>query len=305
MNKYNKKKKKNQEFFLFIKNKLSDNLKIIIENCSTFLMFYSDESLERKKLMNSNSCKNRFCPFCAYKKARKDAYKISIMMKYLILKSEYDFLFLTLTSPNVIGSELENEIKDYSESFKRLRETKEFKKINQGYIRKLEITHNSETNTYHPHYHVLLCVNKSYFKSRNYIKREKWLEMWKLAKRDNSITQVDIKKIDITRTDDKSILEIAKYSAKDTDYLKSQKIFDIFYESLKGKQVITYNKIFKDISKKYDTGELDYLKEIDNNNYIFKEIFQWVGNDYNQIILEKLSEEDKQKMNNLIDEIEI
>lgn len=78
--------------------------------------------------MNSNSCKNRFCPFCSYRKARKEGLKISILMKKLDLDQNYEFLFLTLTAPNVPGEKLENEIKDYSESFNRFVLFKNFRK---------------------------------------------------------------------------------------------------------------------------------------------------------------------------------
>ena len=45
---------------------------------------------------------------------------------------------------------------------------KEVKSIVKGYIRKLEVTYNSDMSsksydTYHPHFHVVIAVNKSYF----------------------------------------------------------------------------------------------------------------------------------------------
>ena len=298
------KKIKNMKFLNIIKGKVGDTMLEIIENCSKFMMFYADESKEKLKLMKSNSCKNRFCPICAWRKAKKDALKNSIIMKKLIADNQYAFLFLTLTAPNVPGEELEKEIKDYVVAFKRLTKLKEFQKINIGYIRKLEVTYNKEKNTYHPHYHILLCVNKSYFTSRDYIKQKKWLEMWQQAKRDKTITQVDIRKIELNK-EDKSFLEISKYTAKDSDYLQSQEVFNVFYDSLKGKQVITYNSIFKELAKKYDNGELDYLKDIDKTDYIYKLIYEWLGNEYKEVLLQKLTEEEKNKLDHLIDEIDI
>ena len=59
-----KKKKKNIKLADVIKDKVGDTMLEIIENCSTFMMFYADESKEKLKLMKSNSCKNRFCPIC-------------------------------------------------------------------------------------------------------------------------------------------------------------------------------------------------------------------------------------------------
>ena len=277
----NGKKKTSIKLAEIIKGKVGSTTLELIRNCNHFMRFNTDVTLEKRKLMQANSCKNRFCPICAYRKARKDGLKHMIMTKKLKIDKKYSFIFLTLTAPSVTGEELEKEIKDYAAAFNRFVLFKEFQKINLGYIRKLEVTYNKEKNTYHPHYHVLICVNKSYFKSRDYIKQKKWLEMWQLAKRDKTITQVDIRKIELNK-EDKSFLEISKYTAKDSDYLQSQDVFNVFYDALKGKQVITYNSIFKELAKKYDNGELDYLKEIDETDYIYKLIYEWLGNEYKE-----------------------
>ena len=42
-------------------------------------------TLEKRKLMMANSCNNRFCPMCAYRKARKEGLKHMILMKKLKL----------------------------------------------------------------------------------------------------------------------------------------------------------------------------------------------------------------------------
>ena len=163
MKENNDRKRKNRRFFEMIKKKLSKKMRKYVESCSTFMMFYADVTLEKRKLMNANSCKNRFCPFCSYRKARKEGLKISILMKKLDLDQNYEFLFLTLTAPNVPGERLREELDDYAKAFKRFSETKAFEKINVGYIRKLEITYNENRNDYHPHYHLLICVKKNYF----------------------------------------------------------------------------------------------------------------------------------------------
>ena len=108
------------------------------------MRFHTDVTLEKRKLMQANSCNNRFCPMCAYRKARKDGLKHMIMMKKLKLDKKYSFIFLTLTAPSVSGERLRDEIDDYAASFKRLTKLKEFQAINKGYIRKLEITYNKK-----------------------------------------------------------------------------------------------------------------------------------------------------------------
>ena len=121
----------------YVQKKVSEKNLERIQNCGSFLLFHTDEGKEKKKLVHANNCENRFCPMCAYKKSRKDAMKISIMLKYL--ENDCQFLFLTLTSPNVTSDNLVEEIKDYNESFKRMTKLKPFMGAVIGYIRKLEI----------------------------------------------------------------------------------------------------------------------------------------------------------------------
>ena len=300
----NGKKKTSIKLAEIIKGKVGSTTLELIRNCSHFMRFNTDVTLEKRKLMQANSCKNRFCPMCAYRKARKDGLKHMIMTKKLKKDNKYAFLFLTLTAPNISGERLENEINEYAAAFKRFTNLKEFQAINKGYIRKLEVTYNADRDDYHPHYHILLCVDKNYFKDKKYIKQSKWLEMWKLAKRDNNISVVDVRRVKDSE-EDNVYLEISKYTAKDSDYIHNKKTFDVFYDALKGKQVITYNKIFKDLAKKYDTGELDYLKEIDETKYVYRVIYKWYKDHYEELEITELTDEEINDMNNLIDEIDI
>ena len=70
----------------------------------------------------------------------------------MICEENKEFIFLTLTTPNVKGDSLEEEIKNYNKSFKKLMKRKEVKDIVKGYIRKLEVTYQKEqyinTETY-------------------------------------------------------------------------------------------------------------------------------------------------------------
>ena len=121
--------------------------------------------------------------------------KISIIMKWL--EAEYDkaFVFVTLTAPNVKAEDLQAEIDLYNKAFQRLVKRKEIAPIFDGYIRKLEVTYNADQQTYHPHFHVLFVVNKSYFTSRYYVKQAKWLELWREVTGDERITQVDVRRL--------------------------------------------------------------------------------------------------------------
>ncbi|MDZ5149319.1 replication protein, partial [Clostridium perfringens] len=220
-----------------------------------------DMELENIKLHKSNFCGNRFCPMCSWRTALKDSLEISILMEHLRKEENKEFIFLTLTTPNVTKEELEPSIREYNRAFKKLMERKEIKTIAKGYTRKLEVTYQSQQfitkelwkrkksyyvgkglkigdeepnfNTYNPHFHVVIAVNKSYFKKSNlYITQERWLELWRSAMGDDRITQVDVRKA--KANDYKEIYEIAKYSAKDSDYLINRDVFKTFYTALKG-----------------------------------------------------------------------
>ena len=304
MEKYTEKKQRNQVFQKFIKRHIGDNQMDLVEDCNTFLSFVADKTLEKQKLYKANSCKNRFCPVCAWRKARKDALGLSLMMQYIKQQEKKEFIFLTLTTPNVQNEQLEDEIKHYNKSFKKMVERKKVKSIIKGYVRKLEITYNKKRDDYNPHFHVLIAVNKSYFTDkRYYISQQEWLDLWRDVTGISEITQVQVQKI--RQNNNKELYEMAKYSGKDSDYLINQKVFDAFYKSLKGKQVLVYSGLFKEAKKKLKNGDLDYLKEIDPTEYIYQIFYIWKQKEYLASELYDLTEQEKREINHkMIDEIE-
>ncbi|HCA7071482.1 TPA: protein rep, partial [Staphylococcus pseudintermedius] len=297
MDKYTNKKLRNQVFQKFIERHVKKEQFYLIEDCNTFLSFVADKTLEKQKLYKANSCRNRFCPVCAWRKARKDALGLSLMMQYIKQEESKEFIFLTLTTPNVKAEALEDEIKHYNASFRRMSNRKIFKDVVKGYVRKLEITYNKKRDDYNPHFHVLIAVNKSYFTDkRYYINQKKWLELWRSATKDESITQVHVQKI--KQNNNKELYELAKYSSKDSDYLASQKVFDAFYKSLKGKQILVFSGLFKEARKLLKNGDLDYLKDVDLTQYIYQIFYRWNQKEYLASEIFELSEEEKKVINN-------
>ncbi|EJJ6363191.1 protein rep, partial [Staphylococcus pseudintermedius] len=279
MEKYTEKKQRNQVFQKFIKRHIGENQMDLVEDCNTFLSFVTDKTLEKQKLYKANSCKNRFCPVCAWRKARKDALGLSLMMQYIKQQENKEFIFLTLTTPNVKANELESEIKHYNNSFRKLIKRKKVDSVIKGYVRKLEITYNKKRDDYNPHFHVLIAVNKSYFTDkRYYISQQEWLDLWRDVTGMSEIMQVRVQKV--RQNNNKELYEMAKYSGKDSDYLVNQKVFDAFYKSLKGKQVLVYSGLFKEARKKLKNGDLDYLKEVDPTEYIYQIFYIWKQKEY-------------------------
>ena len=310
MDKHTKKKRKNGVLAFFMEKLVSEsvvteNTLELIREWNTFMMMVADETLENKKQHKGNSCKNRFCPICAWKKARKDALALSVMMAYLKQEEKKEFIFLTLTAPNVPAEELNDEIKHYNHSFKKLMERKEVRSIVKGYARKLEITYNEERDDYHPHFHVLIAVNKSYFTDKDYyISRDRWLELWKQVTKNPLITQVDVRKVRNGR--DEKVYEIAKYSAKDSDYLINQDVFEVFYNALKGKRLIVFSGLFKEAMTKFKNGELDDYKEKDTTKYVYAIMYNWGNKKYLEMEKRLLTDDEMKEINGqLIDEKDV
>lgn len=278
--------------------KLGNSTLDMIKFCGDYLEFLANKSFDKHKLKRGSFCKTRLCPTCAKRKSLRWIFALSLFIEYVNSTYDYEYLLLTLTAPNVKCDDLHDELKKYSKAFDQMLKRKKYKAIVQGFIRKLEITYNKKTDTYHPHYHVIIAVNKSYFKDKDlYIKRDTWLKDWQRAMKDSSITQVDIRKVydkstvdtDLTKSSIQTgILEVAKYTAKSGDYLISEDVFVTFWNSLKHMREFTFGGCFKEAHNLFKLGELDYLIPEDNTEWVYRLIYHWSNSEmsYSEFVKE-------------------
>lgn len=231
-------------------------------SCGSVLKFrfnLDGVSVSDPKLVGANFCRDRFCPQCAKRLSLKNYSNLSKVLSEV--GSDYAMLLLTLTVRNCSGSELNSKIDDLFYAWHKLVNTKKWKSVVKGYFRALEITVNKNDKSYHPHFHCILIVNKSYFQ-KDYIKHSEWLDMWKKATGDDRINQVNIKRlkgsfdnaaeIEILK---KSINEVSKYSVKDSDYIFADNdLTDYHIENLavalKSRRLVQYGGILRDIFKR-------------------------------------------------------
>ena len=253
--------------FMLIENlKAQDKKAKRIKDCASYLDFYADTTENYKKLAHGFFCHDRFCPVCSNLKMRRDSYELLSCINVLKKDFNYQFLMITLTVKNVSADQLKDEIKKIKRSFKKFRELQAFKKISRGYVCKLEVTYNKDVDSYHPHLHLIVAVNSSYFTSRDYLSREKILTMWRNSYQDQSITQVDIRKINTATI--KDILEITSYAAKNSDLFFSYDVFKTFYNSLRSVQILSFNGSFRDIRKKIRDKEIDLFNYFDQSDFV-------------------------------------
>lgn len=279
LSQFNKKKKKNFDFAPFMLGKVSELTLEAIDNCGSNLLFLADEKKEKHKLKSGFFCKNRWCPFCAWRKARKDAMKLGVIMNMMVKKYKYDFLFITATTPNVKADGLKDEIDHFNKSFMKMMKRKKirgwgkdyrgnpFKGVVKGYAKKIEVTYNSERDDFNPHIHAIFAVKREYF-SRKYINQEEWLDLWRDVTGMPEITQFHVQKVKMDN-ESTAVQEVAKYSAKDSDYLVNQEVFDTFFTAMKYKRLLVYGGCMYDFAKDYDNGDLDDWKMKDENVYVY------------------------------------
>ncbi len=114
---------------------------------------------------------------------------------------------------------------------------------------------------YHPHFHVLLVVNKSYFTSRYFLKHEEWQKLWAKAMKLDYLPQVNIKKVKGNTAE--AVAEVAKYSTKDSDYViekdldLSANVVEVLDYALERRRLVSFSGIMKEYHQKLNLDDTE------------------------------------------------
>lgn len=229
-----------------------------MKTCAQWLSFVRKED-GRLKLHDARFCRVRLCPICQWRRSLKTFAQMSQVLE--IAKADgYQFLFLTLTVRNCNANELSDELTHVLRAFNRLTKYKDVQKAVKGYYRGCEVTHNLETDEYHPHLHVILAVNKSYFSGSSYISHDKWITMWKRALQVDYTPIVDIRKC---RGGARVTAEACKYAVKPSDIIQFDD-WDMTVETLRtldkaleNRRFVGLGGILKDIHKSLHLDDIE------------------------------------------------
>ena len=232
--------------------------------CGSALAFWEILETGEKKLENADFCRERLCPMCQWRKSLKVFHQVSKVMDRT--QEEHKNLvplFLTLTMKNCTDEELKDKITDIFKGWKNLNEHRKSRKLIQGWFRALEVTYNKEDDTFHPHIHAIILVDKSYFKKDNkdYMQTTDWVQMWRTAMKLDYDPVCDIRKTSRSKGKYKDVAEVAKYTLKDTEFitndnLLTDKLVNVLSTSLKGRRLFAFGGILKKIAKKIGIEEL-------------------------------------------------
>ena len=225
----------------------------------------------------SSLCRKRWCSCCCRIKTAEltNGYKQPLME----LGQLY---FVTLTRPNVKGRQLKSEIRKLMQGFTRIKNNMQSKNYSikiQG-MRKLEVTYNENTDTYHPHFHIIMS---------DYLATQTLLNLWyKQFPTANSKAQ-DVRAI--KQNDEQSFIELFKYATKETtkDGIEySGEVLNTIYSSLNGIKLYQKYGTFKKVKEPIEVKEHNTtFTHIPPNQDIFvydKEQKDWIGEKGNLLV---------------------
>lgn len=249
-------------------------------SCGKFLE-YGITQEGKTRLIRASFCHLRMCPQCAWLLSRKRAVDLFKCLE----EPEHTgkrFIFLTLTVKNCSAGELGRTLDLMYEGLRSwtYKKTAFLCRRTLGMVKKLEVTYNRRKRTFHPHFHILCEVPESYFTDKRlYLSKNEYAEKWRDTLGLDYVPVCDVRAV--KEGDKKSVLETAKYSAKDVDYGLSLEVFKIFDSALKGRRLYTPQGSFKDTMRrlKLDPDKFDDVeeenKEVKGNEYIMKFALVW------------------------------
>ncbi|CAD0173492.1 MAG: protein rep [Streptococcus thermophilus] len=229
-------------------------------SCGDTLQFIQNQD-GNLKLYQAYFCKNKLCPMCNWRRSMKYSYQTSRIVDEAIKQSPKGrFLFLTLTVKNVEGQALNSTISQLTKSFDRLFKRAKVQRNLLGYLRSVEVTHNENDKTYHPHIHVLMMVRPSYFQSKkDYITQKEWSDMWSQSLKVDYVPMIDIRTVKETGKGLRgAVLETAKYPTKPIKFdVENKQVVDDLYNGLYRKRQLGYGGLFKTIKKQLQLDDVE------------------------------------------------
>ena len=247
-------------------------------DCAKVLLFKKFEQIEYRKLFKAFMCKILLCPFCMTRKSILIGNNLYKVLQFGADEKKLEYIHLTLALKNCKINELKDTIELMLKAFEKFRKRDIFQERRggtiKGWFRNLEITFNQEDKTFHPHFHILLAVEKSYFfKETNpdkYLTQEVALQMWKECLGVDYLPTTDLRKVYyldengnkiINFTDGeglkKAVEEASKYITKAMELLSiddeklQKKVIRSMLQALSYRRLFAYGGILKNIRMEY------------------------------------------------------
>lgn len=217
---------------------------VAIYECATYIEFTPNENMAQ--IVKANFCRQRLCHVCAWRRQAKFLSQMTPVIEE-ITSQGYEFIFITLTVQNaplhILNKTIDTMMRAYNKFLSR-------KKIHDsfcGCIRSTELTYNPTTNTFHPHFHLLVAVEPKYFYKRDYyISQKELTTIWQTCLGVSYTPVCHIEKVTGTK---RAEVETLKYALKPSRYDEALEAFDSI---LRGRRLISFSGIFNKYRKEFE-----------------------------------------------------
>lgn len=227
--------------------------------CSNEIIYQWCKDCGHVQILQARMCRDKVCPICTWRLALKQyGEMIGVLNHYYNNYADNtasEAYFLTLTVPNCTPKMIDRTMTNMSKQWDKLMHRSYIKKNIIGWARKTEITYNAETNTLHPHYHVILFAKDSpdcmidYWLSYN---EDATRAAQNIQRIDSHIDRQTLVPVDLHEIPDNSIvgaiLETFKYTTKSSDILNMPVgTLRLYLNGIDGRRMIAYGGLVKDI----------------------------------------------------------
>lgn len=230
-------------------------------SCGHYLQFAEHVETGDRRLIAADFCRDRLCPMCSWRRSLRVFSDLSKVFAYIYSEEGSDFVpvFMTLTVKNCSPDQLSSTLDLMFKSWNRFGLIYAVKRAFVGWFRCLEVTYNKKDDTFHPHFHVMMLARKDYFSSPDYLSIHKIVKYWRQALNVDYDPICHIRRVRGTYTnpDDvrKAVLETAKYTVKDSDYLYehndklTDKVVEALAVGLNNRRLIAYGGYLLKVSR--------------------------------------------------------
>ena len=218
-----------------------------------------DENGEKKwKLHNAHFCRVRGCPICAWRRSLLWTGRMLNAWPGIVdAVPDCQALMLTLTLKNCSVVDFRRTFQDMGRAWHAMYRRVAFKNAIRGWLRNTEVTQGRDGTSCHPHFHILLLIDKSYFQGGKYLSQAEWQKMWMECLKLDYLPQVDIRKLKVCESDPvsdggvripkKALLEVTKYGAKVADIEKDPEWYVSLLEQSQGLRFVASGGVLKNV----------------------------------------------------------
>lgn len=228
-------------------------------------LVYDNEPCEGGRLISAGFCRERLCVMCAWRKSIRVFYHLSNVLDVAQdERPDLETIFLTLTVKNAPGGHLPALVDNMVKGWARLSEHRRWRQSVVGYFRAMEITYNEKDNTYHPHFHAILLVDKPYFfDPKRYLHTTDWVQLWRTSARLDYDPVVDVRAVKTNKGRKRAaVAEVAKYTVKESDIIhadreRTVRVVEALGAALAGRRLYAFGGLMKVIARRMKVDKPD------------------------------------------------